>query len=120
MGFLGWLAILALLALICRALRSLWKSVDLIIGILILIVIVVVWICEGFWYALLALFICGIISQLFFGMGSGTEVRKFGHKYTLSCNECGYDNLEITEHTQDGVITRCKRCGQICHHTLNH
>lgn len=87
---------------------------------LVLILFVGIWVSEGFWSALLAGFLGCLAIVLLFGIGSGTEVRKFGHKYTLTCDKCGYDNLEITEHTDLGVVTRCKRCGQICHHILNH
>ncbi|MBR5215925.1 MAG: hypothetical protein IKV80_06855 [Bacteroidales bacterium] len=120
MGFFGWIIILAVAALICRALRSIWEAVDWIAYLLVLILFIVVWVSESFWAALLAGFLGCLAITLLFGIGSGTEVRKFGHKYTLTCEKCGYDNLEITEHTDFGVITRCRRCGQVCHHTLNH
>lgn len=120
MGFIGWAISIVVVAIICRALRSIWEAVDWIAYLLVLILFIGIWVSEGFWAALLAGFLGCLAIALLFGIGSGTEVRKFGHKYTLTCNKCGYDNLEITEHTDLGVVTRCKRCGQICHHILNH
>lgn len=120
MGFWGWIIILVVAALVCRALRSIWVAVDWIAYLLVLVLFIAVWVSEGFWTALLAGFLGSVVVSLLFGIGSGTVVRKFGHKYTLSCDKCGYDNLEITEHTESGVITRCKRCGRVCHQVLNH
>lgn len=120
MGFLGWAITLVIAAIVCRALRSAFKAIDWIVYLLVLAAFITVWITDGFWMGLLAGVIGCVAVSLLFGIGSGTEVRKFGHKYTLSCEECGYDNLEITAHTELGVVTRCKRCGQVCHHTLNH
>lgn len=120
MGLFGWIIILAVAALICRALRSIWAAVDGIAYLSVLILFIVAWVSEGFWTALLVGVLGSIAISFLFGIGSGTEVRKFGHKYTLTCEKCGYDNLEIMEHTDFGVVTRCRRCGQVCHHTLNH
>lgn len=120
MGFIGWIVVLVVVAIICRALRSVFEAIDWIAYLFVLAAFIIVWIAEGFWMGLLAGFIGCIAMSLLFGIGSGTEVRKFGNKYTLSCDKCGYGNLEITEHTDRGVVTRCKRCGQVCHYTLNH
>lgn len=120
MGFIGWAIALVIVAIICRALRATFEAIDWIVYILVLAAFVIVWITDGFWMGLLTGVIGSVAVSLLFGIGSGTEVRKFGHKYTLTCNKCGYDDLEITTHTDDGVITRCKRCGKVCHHTLNH
>ena len=111
---------LAVAAVVCRFLRSVWMAIDWIVYLLVLILFIGVWISVNFWAALLAGFFGCIAVTLLFGIGYGTEVRKFGQKYTLSCDKCGYDNLKITTHTDDGVITRCKRCGDVCHHTLRH
>lgn len=120
MGFIGWTIVLIVVAILCRILRSIFEAIDWIVYLLVLAAFIIVWITDGFWMGLLAGFIGCVAVSLLFGIGSGTEVRKFGHKYTLSCDKCGYDNLEITAHTDDGVVTRCRRCGQVCHHTLNH
>ena len=120
MGFFGWIIILAVAAIVCRLLRSIWQAIDWIAYLLVLILFIAVWISEGFWAGLLAGFLGCIAVARLFGINVGTEVRKFGHTYTLTCDDCGYDNLEIKEHTELGVVTRCKRCGHICHHTLNH
>lgn len=120
MRLIGWAIVLVVVAIICRALRAVFKAVDSIIYICVLAAFIIVWITDGFWMGLLAGVIGCIVVYLLFGIGGGTEVRKFGHKYALKCNECGYDHLEITAHTDDGVVTRCKRCGHICCHTLNH
>ncbi|MBO7277238.1 MAG: hypothetical protein J6U84_04680 [Bacteroidales bacterium] len=53
-------------------------------------------------------------------MGGGTKVSKFGHTYTLTCKDCGYDDLEITTDTEVGVVTRCKRCGKVQAHIMRH
>lgn len=119
MGFIGWGIILIVVAIICRALRSAFKAIDWIVYLFVLAAFIIVWITDGFWMGLLAGIIGCVIVSLLFGIGGGTEIRKFGHKYTLTCGECGYDHLEITKHTDIGVITRCKRCGNVCHHTLN-
>lgn len=58
--------------------------------------------------------------SLLFGIGGGTDVRMFGNKYTLTCSECGYDHLDIIGRDDDGGTTRCKRCGDVVRHTLNH
>lgn len=120
MGLFGWIIILAVTALICRGLRSIWVAVDDIAYVSVLILFIVVWVSEGFWTALLAGFLGFLAITFLFGIGSGTEVRKFGNKYTLKCEKCGYDKMEIMEHTDFGVVARCKRCGQVCNYTLNH
>lgn len=120
MGILGWAIVLIVASIVCRVLRAAFKVVDWIVYLFVLGAFIYVWINDGFWMGLITGIIGCIVVSLLFGIGSGTEVRKFGHKYTLSCNNCGYDDLEITSHTELGVVTRCRRCGEICHHTLNH
>ena len=112
--------ILVIAAVVCRALRSIFVAIDWIVYLFVLVAFIVVWITDGFWSGLLTGVIGCVVVGLLFGIGGGTEVRKFGHKYTLSCKKCGYDHLEITAHTELGVITRCRRCGEVCHHKLNH
>ncbi len=120
MGFIIWVIGMIIVALICRALRSSFKAVDWIVGLIVLAFFIITWINDGFWMALLAGFL-GLIATFFlFGIGGGTQVRKFGYTYTLKCNECDYDHLEIIGHTDYGVVTRCKRCKNVCNHTLNH
>ena len=87
MGLFGWIIILAVAALICRALRSIWEAVDWIAYLSVLILFIVAWVSEGFWTALLVGVLGSIAITFLFGIGSGTEVRKFGHKYTLSCEK---------------------------------
>ena len=123
MGFIGWVISIVVVAIICRALRSKWEAVDWIaylLYLLVLILFVCTWVSEGFWAALLTGLLGCLAIAILFGIGGGTEVRMFGHKYTLTCDKCGYENLEITEYTDLGVVTRCKRCGETCHHILNH
>lgn len=120
MGFIGWAIVLVVVAIICRALRAVFEAIDWIVYLFVLAAFIIVWITDGFWMGLLAGVIGCVVVSLLFGIGGGTEVRKFGYKYTLTCDKCGYDHLEITAHTNDGVVTRCKRCDHVCHHTLNH
>lgn len=120
MGFIGWAIVLIVVVIICRALRAVFKAIDWIVYLFVLAAFIIVWIMDGFWMGLLAGAIGCVAVSLLFGIGGGTEIRKFGYKYTLTCDKCGYDHLEITAHTDDGVITRCKRCGHVCHYTLNH
>lgn len=120
MGFIGWAVVLVVVGIICRALRSVFEAIDWIAYLCVLAVFIFVWITNGFWSGFFAGIIGGIVVSLLFGFGDGTEVRKFGNKYTLTCDKCGYDELEITSHTDYGVMTRCKRCGRECHHILNH
>lgn len=120
MGLIGWIILLVATVIICRALRAAFRAVDWIVYILVAAAFIAVWITDGFWMGLLAGFIGFIAAVFLFGIGSGTTVRKFGHKYTLTCHNCGYDSLEIVEHTDDGVISRCRRCDYVCHHRLNH
>ena len=84
MGFIGWAIVLVVVAIICRALRSIWEAIDWIACLLVLIIFIGIWVSEGFWAALLAGFLGCVAIAFLFGIGSGTEVRKFGHKYTLS------------------------------------
>ncbi|MBO7226866.1 MAG: hypothetical protein J6V33_04720 [Bacteroidales bacterium] len=120
MGFWGWIIVLFITSIICRIIRSRFEAIDWIVYLLVFVVAVFVWIFNGFWMGLLALIVGSIAATLLFGMGGGTKVNKFGHNYTLECDSCGYDKLDIIEHTELGVITRCPRCKRICHHTLNH
>lgn len=120
MGLVLWIIVLVAIALICRALRSKFQAVDWIAYLLVLVLFIVEWISEGFWMGLLVGFIGCVAIALFFGIGGGTEVRMFGHKYTLTCDDCGYNHLEILERNEYGVTTRCKRCGRVTFHILNH
>lgn len=120
MGFFGWIIILVLISIVCRFLRAMFEVVDYIAYIMLLVVFVGTWIGNGFWAALLAGFIGLIVITFVFGIGGGTEVRRFGHKYTLNCGHCNYGDLEIQEDTEDGVWVRCRRCGRTSHHKLNH
>ena len=121
MGILGTIIAIVITSAVCRALRAHFKAVDSIACVIILIVFIHTWITEGFWMGLLYAFITGTIVTLIFGWGEGTEVHDFGHKYTLKCDKCGYEKLDIMSHTDDGVvITKCQRCGHVCTHTLIH
>lgn len=119
-GGWGWAAILFIIAVIGRLLRSQFKAVDGIICLLVLIATIIVWISDGFWMALLTFFIGGFCITFLFGMGSGTVVRRYGHKYTLKCEKCGYEKLTIVKEFEGGVTTKCKRCGEVVGWTLNH
>ncbi len=120
MGILGWIIILVVVSIICRILRSLFQAVDWIVYLLILAAFIFIWITKGFWWGLLAGIIGSVVATFLFGMGGGTKVSKFGHTYTLTCKDCGYDDLEITTDTEVGVVTRCKRCGKVQAHILRH
>jgi len=119
MGFLGTVIVLVIIGFILRVLRSIFVWLDYIAYALIFICSIIVWISDGFGPALITFFGGAIAISLLFGIGSKTEIRKFGHKYSLECSKCGYGNLEIIRDENDVVITKCKRCGQV-EHTLNH
>lgn len=112
MGIIGWIIILIVATIVCRVLRSVFEAIDWIAYLLVPAAFIFVWITNGFWSGLLAGIIgCAAVSLLF-GIGGGTEVRMFGNKYTLTCTKCRYDDLDIAERTDNGIITtRCKRCG---------
>ncbi|MEE0266612.1 MAG: hypothetical protein UD103_01340 [Bacteroidales bacterium] len=97
-----------------------FKAVDWIVYLLVLAVFIITWITDGFWLGLLAGIVGSVVAVFLFGMGGGTEVKRFGHTYTLTCSECGYEDLEITEHTEVGVVTRCRRCGKVDNYVLRH
>ena len=120
LGFWGWTIVLVIISLICRGLRSIFEAVDWIAYLLPWAAFIIVWISEGFWAGLLYGIIGCIAISLLFGIGGGTQIRKFGRRYTLTCDKCGYEHLKITEETDLGVVTRCRRCGQVCYHMLNH
>lgn len=120
MGFFGVLILLVIISLILRALRSIFVWIDFIAYAILIIVPIIMWISEGFWPALITFFGAAIAISLLFGIGSKTEIHRFGHKYSLECSECGYGNLEILREEDNVVVTKCKRCGQVCAHTLNH
>lgn len=119
-GIWGWIVILFVIAVIGRLLRSLSEAVDTIIGLVVLIVVIIVWSSNGFWMGLLTFFIGSVCMVLLFGMGSGTVIRRYGRKYTLTCDKCGYEKLEIVSEFEGGVTTKCKRCGEVVGHILNH
>lgn len=123
LGLIGSIIALIVIAIICRALRARFKVVDIIVTLSMLATFIITWIFDGFWMGLLYFFCAALIARLFFGIGgssTGTTVRKFGYEYTLKCKKCRYEDLEILEHTDDGVITQCKRCGYTQGHILNH
>lgn len=120
MGILGTIITLVIIVGVCRLLRSLFKAVDWIVYLLVLAVFIITWITDGFWIGLLAGIVGSVVAVFLFGMGGGTEVKRFGHTYTLTCSECGYEDLEIMVHTEVGVVTRCRRCGKVANHVLRH
>ncbi|MBR5512237.1 MAG: hypothetical protein IKU50_08545 [Bacteroidaceae bacterium] len=121
MGFWGWLITIVIVVIVCRLLRAMFRAVDWIVYILLFGSAIYAGIYnESFWAGFLAAVIGAIAARFFFGIGSGTEVYKFGNKYTLTCRECGYHDLEIVAHTDEGVIVRCVRCKDESHHKLNH
>ena len=120
LGLIGSIIALIIIAIICRALRARFKVVDYIVGLSMLATFIITWISDGFWMGLLYFFCAALIARLFFGMGGGTTVQKFGHEYTLKCKKCMYEDLEILEQTDDGVITQCKRCSYTSYRTLLH
>lgn len=120
MGFIGWIIALVVISIVCRALRSIFKVVDWIAYLIVLAAFVIVWITNGFWMGLLAGIIGCVVVAILFNIGGGTEVKMFGHTYTLECDKCGYDHLEILEYTEVGVRVRCKRCGKESFFILRH
>jgi hypothetical protein len=119
MDFWGVLAILAGVAIVLRILRRLFKWVDYLIWAIMVIVPIIAWISEGFIVGVVTFFGVAIAASLLGGFGNKTEIRRFGHKYSLNCEECGYDSLEIIGEEDNVVVTKCKRCGNVCSHILN-
>lgn len=120
MGFILCAILLVVLAVVCRALRAKFEAVDWIVWLPVLAAFIIVWIIEGFWMGLLILLIGGVAVEILFGISDGTVVHRFGYKYTLTCTKCGYDHLKIIDEDEQGVTTRCKRCGAKHYHPLIH
>lgn len=119
-GGWGWAMILLTIAVIGRLLRSQFEIVDGIICIIVIIASIIVWISNGFWMGVLTFFGGSFCFGLLFGMGGDTQIRRYGHRYTLKCDKCGYEKLTIVEEFEGGVTTKCKRCGDVVAHILNH
>lgn len=120
MGFWGVLALLVVVSIILRVLRSFFVWIDYIAYALIIIPSIVIWVQEGFWWALVAFFLIGIVIVLLFGLGDSQEVRRGRYKWSLTCSECGFGDLEILKEDESYVVTKCKRCGKVAGHILNH
>lgn len=123
MGFWGELAIFAVVALILRALRAHYIWVDYVayaLGCILLGGSIYIWVSDSFWGALLTFILGSIVLYLLFGIGSTTDIERFGRTYSLECSECGYGGLEIVADNYDTVTTKCKRCGAVYDCTLNH
>lgn len=118
MSFWAWLGILVVVGIILRGLRTITPIVDYVGYGLILAGFIYTWIRDGFWLGLLSGFIGAIAICLLFGLGGETEVRNDGKKYSLTCDKCGYDDLEIISKDGNYVVTKCKRCGDVIGHIL--
>ncbi len=118
MGFWGIIAVLAVISILLRILRSQYAWIDYVSYILLFVFVIIMWISEGFWAALITFFVAAIFVGLMLGTGGGTKVYYAGNSYTLDCDDCGYEKLEILEQNGSEVITKCKRCGRIVHHHL--
>ena len=119
MDLVGVLAIMAVVAIVVRILRRMFKWVDYIIIANMILTPIIVGISEGWGAGIIAFFGTAFFSSLLFGVGNKTEIRKFGHKYSLECSECGYEKLEILQEEDNIVVTKCKRCETVCSHILN-
>lgn len=106
-----------ILSIILRLLRRLFRAVDYIILFLVFGIPIYVWTTEGFWWGVLTFCVTAIVAYIMTGIGSKTEIRRYGYKWSFECSKCGYGNLEILsdETTDIGsvITTKCPRCGQI-------
>lgn len=119
MDFGEILGIAAGVAIVLRILRRMFKWVDYLIIAIMIIVPIIVGISEGLGAGILTFFGTAFILGLLTGIGSKTEIRRFGNKYSLECRECGYGGLKILNEEDNIVLTKCKRCGTVCSHILN-
>lgn len=107
---------LIVLSIILRLLRRLFRVVDYLIYFFVFGISIYVWVTEGFWWGILVFFVSALIVSILTGMGSRTEIRRYGKKWSFECSECGYGNLEVLsdEATDMGsvIVTKCPRCGQ--------
>lgn len=113
MGLLVVIIIIAVVILICRFLRSRYKWVDFIVYGIMFIEPIMVWISSGFWAALVTFFCLVFVMALLFGIGSNTELKRFGKVFSMECQECGYGKVDIIDDNWEVITFRCKRCGLI-------
>lgn len=104
------------LILIIRGLRSITKWVDYIVWLIVIVGVIICWITEGFWTALL--FGVGGIFFVTILFGSGTTLRQGKHQWFVSCSKCGYDYFDILEDEGSEILIQCKRCGNKEWHRL--
>ncbi len=117
-SLIGFIVGLVVLVAIVRALRSKYEWIDYVFYALVVIGSVVVWITNGFWYALGVFLLGSFVTAILLGLNHEEEFRYNGKKYVFECNECGYNHLDIVSHEGNVVVTRCKRCGKKVAHTL--
>jgi chromate transport protein ChrA len=112
------IAILVLISFFLRLLRARHEWVDWVSYVIVLVIAVTTWISDGFWMALITFFLGAGFVALMLGISDGTKVYYGGRSYSLKCDKCDYDKLEIL--SQDGpiVVARCKRCGKKIGFTL--
>ena len=97
-----------------RALRQAFAWFDKVLIGLVILVPIILGLTAGIWYAIGALFALLFVVFNWLGLGGGTVVKRGRHQWTLKCSDCGYDDLEILNETENQVTTKCRRCGQVC------
>ena len=83
MGFIGSLVLLIVVSIFLRILRSHFAWIDAVAYILLFAFVIIIWINNGFWAALITFFVSAFVVGLMFGIGGGTKVYYAGKSYTL-------------------------------------
>lgn len=118
MDFWSIIAILAVVVIILRILRRLFKWVDYLIIAIMIIAPIIVGLSEGLVVGIITFLVTAAALSALVGIGNKTEIRRFGYKYSLECKECGYEKLKILREEDNVIVTKCKRCGNVCSHIL--
>ncbi|MBO5919774.1 MAG: hypothetical protein J6Q34_04725 [Bacteroidales bacterium] len=92
-----------------KLLRTKYEWVDTVLGLLVIVTSVIAWISEGFWVALVVFLVLCMIYG--FMIKDKTKVIINGRKAVIECHKCQYEDMQIIRHVENGVIARCKRCG---------
>ncbi len=106
---MGIIIFILVVFFVLRFLRSKYEWVDTVLGLIVLGAPICVWIAVNFWVALLVLVVLAMIYGLM--IKDNTKVTINGKRYKLECKECDFEELEILSRVENGVIARCKRCG---------
>ena len=97
-----------------RALRLAFVWFDKVLIAIVILVPIILGLISGIWYAIGAFVVLSLVVFNWLGLVGGTVVRRGRHQWTLKCSDCGYDDLEILNETENQVTTKCRRCGQVC------